>query len=498
MPKICEFFNSSSGCDFGVDCRDLHTRTTEKAQPTRQQPEQTGRRKPVKKPIRKDLETRLEETVDLEQRSQLVREIEIEKLLKRYPTGKVTEKGILLDLKPSDPDFAYDLDALHIILLLGKYPSRRDLKMEILNEEIPEELRFQLQKKFSLQVSNSNLNIQGMIDWLDRNLEKMLVLEKVVKQMKKITFVKPAGNSNDFAEEKDGRLFYGILKNIERQDDQDDVEELNDQAEYVTSLPSNTHGTTSIVLQDLNMLNIDLVATKSLSLTVKCQRCHTCVDVTNLAPNAYVAKPCLKCTSPLTIQFSPVLVHLGNSTLANFDLDQCTITDILASEYVATCSCSKQHVFKTLENPIHTCFYCNSKLHFTSNPKINNLLESSLNSFKPKIAKQTNICPHSNPKRLFKFPCCFKTLGCTTCHEDLNTDKHEMVLASIMICKICSREQGVQSTCRFCKSVLVLKSKTGFWEGGKGTRNKGLMARNDPKKFAGMNKTVSASSASKK
>jgi hypothetical protein len=299
-------------------------------------------------------------------------------------------------------------------------------------------------------------------------------------------------------EEKEQRLFYGIPKDIERDEDQDYGQELDNQAKFVANPTINTHGNTSIILQDLNMLNIDLVATKSLSLTVMCSRCHTFVDVHNLAPNAYITKPCLKCTSPLTIQFSPVLVHAGNSTLANFDLDQCTITDILASEYVATCSCSKQHVFKNLENTIHTCFFCNSKIHFTSLPKINNLLESSLNSFKPKIAKQTNTCPHHNSKRLFKFPCCFKTLGCTTCHQDLNTDKHEMELASIMICKICGREQGVQSTCRFCKSVLVLKSKTGFWEGGKGTRNKGLMARNDPKKFAGMNKTVSASSASKK
>lgn len=500
MPKVCEFFNSSSSCDFGVECRDLHTRTTEKTENTQETrlPVQQSRRKPVKKPIRKDLETKLEETFDLEERSQLIREIEIEKLLKRYPTATVNNRGIFVDLRPSDPDFPYDLDLLHIVVSLGKYPSRRgDLKIESTNEEVPLELRMQLQKKFSQQVSNSNLNIQGMLDWLDRNLESMLVLEPVVKQMKNITIVKPSGSSNSVSKKNEDRLFYGRPKDLE----QTEVEEIDDNA-GISEIPISdesikVYGSTKILLQELNLLNIDLVATKFLSLTLQCLRCHTTVDFSNIAPNALATKPCIKCTSPLTIKFSPVLVHQGNSTLANFDLDQCSIANILASEYSATCSCSKQHIFKNLENPVQTCYYCHSKIIFTSIPKIVNVQESSLNSFKPKIVKQSNQCPHYNSKRLFKFPCCFKTFGCTKCHEDMNADKHPMEMASVMICKTCSREQGVQSTCRFCKTLLVQKTKTGYWEGGKGTRSKTLMARNDPKKFAGMNKTVSASSSKK-
>lgn len=53
-----------------------------------------------------------------------------------------------------------------------------------------------------------------------------------------------------------------------------------------------------------------------------------------------------------------------------------------------------------------------------------------------------------------------------------------------MVCGMCSREQNYRpEDCRFCGN-LFLKSKGGrFWEGGKGTRDKVLMSRNDPRKF---------------
>lgn len=53
-----------------------------------------------------------------------------------------------------------------------------------------------------------------------------------------------------------------------------------------------------------------------------------------------------------------------------------------------------------------------------------------------------------------------------------------------MLCGWCSREQLYRpETCAFCRNPVVGKRAGGFWEGGKGTRDKNLMSRKDPRKW---------------
>lgn len=53
-----------------------------------------------------------------------------------------------------------------------------------------------------------------------------------------------------------------------------------------------------------------------------------------------------------------------------------------------------------------------------------------------------------------------------------------------MICGFCSREQNYRpEDCGICHTVLIGKRGSGFWEGGKGTRDKSRMSRKDPRKY---------------
>lgn len=53
-----------------------------------------------------------------------------------------------------------------------------------------------------------------------------------------------------------------------------------------------------------------------------------------------------------------------------------------------------------------------------------------------------------------------------------------------MLCGFCSREQNYRpEDCGICHAVLVGKKGSGFWEGGKGTRDKARMSRKDPRKY---------------
>ena len=50
-----------------------------------------------------------------------------------------------------------------------------------------------------------------------------------------------------------------------------------------------------------------------------------------------------------------------------------------------------------------------------------------------------------------------------------------------------SREQNYRpEDCGLCHAGLVGKKGHGFWEGGKGTRDKSRMSRKDPRKFKRM------------
>ena len=52
-----------------------------------------------------------------------------------------------------------------------------------------------------------------------------------------------------------------------------------------------------------------------------------------------------------------------------------------------------------------------------------------------------------------------------------------------MICGHCSREQNYRpEDCGVCHSSLIKKAGSGFWEGGKGTRDKSRMSRKGKQK----------------
>ena len=84
--------------------------------------------------------------------------------------------------------------------------------------------------------------------------------------------------------------------------------------------------------------------------------------------------------------------------------------------------------------------------------------------------------------RWFRFSCCSKVHPCDQCHDAAEDHPHEW--AERMVCGWCSREQRyAPESCAFCGRNVVGKRGTGFWEGGRGTRDKVLMRRGDKRKY---------------
>lgn len=108
---------------------------------------------------------------------------------------------------------------------------------------------------------------------------------------------------------------------------------------------------------------------------------------------------------------------------------------------------------------------------------------------------KNGTCKHYGKSyRWFRFPCCGKLFPCDVCHETGNKDNHQMILANRMVCGFCSKEQAYSADkpCTCGKQLTRTKNASGaFWEGGKGTRDRKKMSKNDPRKYKGLNKTKS-------
>ncbi|KAJ5776336.1 uncharacterized protein N7511_001347 [Penicillium nucicola] len=277
----------------------------------------------------------------------------------------------------------------------------------------------------------------------------------------------------------------------------------------------------------LELYGIELLELSALNITVKCDRCKTAVDIKNV-PQVSDEKgaipkmeSCRKCANNMSVAFRRQLMHTHANRAGYLDMDGCTIGDMLLSNFIPTCAeCSTPHPAPGIsavrgESATASCRDCHRKMVFKI-PEVKFLLVGSAAisgrgglplKRKPKevlgiVAGQElprrGRCQHyAKSQRWFRFSCCAKVFPCDKCH-DAETD-HPNEHANRMICGYCSREQVYRpENCGICKAILIGKAGSGFWEGGKGTRNRALMSRKDPRKFKRIGGNAPTSSASKR
>ncbi|KAL2012181.1 hypothetical protein VTN00DRAFT_4899 [Thermoascus crustaceus] len=284
----------------------------------------------------------------------------------------------------------------------------------------------------------------------------------------------------------------------------------------------------SLSFPSLELYGIELLELKRLSVTLKCERCKDILDVKNVRPAnepggvaAARVEACKKCTNYLSIGFRRELMHPTSTRAGYLDLEGCTVVDLLPSNFVPTCSeCSTPFpapgvVAVRGESAMATCRECHRRMVFKI-PEVKFLVvgAAAFASRRPlpprKKPKETlgivagqelprrGRCSHYGKSyRWFRFSCCAKVFPCDKCH-DAATD-HPNEHANRMICGFCSREQIYRpEDCGICHSVLVGKAGSGFWEGGKGTRDKVRMSRKDPRKYKRRGGTTPGSASSSK
>lgn len=272
------------------------------------------------------------------------------------------------------------------------------------------------------------------------------------------------------------------------------------------------HGT-MISFPNVELHSIELLQISLLSLSVKCERCKTLNDITGLKPSVEKATSCKKCATPLSAKFNQQLVHENSARAGFIDLSGCKVADMLPSTFVPTCAkCSTPSqglVSVRGETTANVCRECHSKFTFKI-PEVKFLFVSP-GSLPPPAAgmrqKQEKLGLHAGDQlpergtcshyrksyRWFRFSCCNRVYKCDKCHDQ--AEDHINEWANRMICGFCSREQNYAvEACRFCGRSVIGRRGKGFWEGGKGNRDKVTMRRKDPRKY----KRIGTSAATKK
>lgn len=253
----------------------------------------------------------------------------------------------------------------------------------------------------------------------------------------------------------------------------------------------------SIELHQIEILQVSL-----LSISVRCDRCRTANEFSGLKPGVEKAGSCKKCATPMTAKYRAQLVHEHSVRAGFLDLAGCKVADMLPSTFVPTCGrCSTSApgiVSVRGETMTNVCRECHGKFTFKI-PDVKFLLITPGSSAPPTMGPRRRVeklglhagealpnrgsCPHYRKSyRWFRFSCCDRVHSCDRCHDA--TEDHEHDWATRMICGWCSREQRyAPEACGFCGRSVIGRTGRGFWEGGKGTRDRRMMSRKDPRKF---------------
>ncbi|KAI0483893.1 hypothetical protein F4859DRAFT_474468 [Xylaria cf. heliscus] len=278
--------------------------------------------------------------------------------------------------------------------------------------------------------------------------------------------------------------------------------EIESHQSYLPSVSQQVERGTAISFPTIELYTIELLQISILNISCKCQRCKTINDMTGLKPEAEKVTSCRKCGSELTATFRPEMIH-QNSTRGGFiDVTGCTVSDMLPSTFIPTCAkCSTaSHGLVSVrgEAVTNVCRECHGRFTFKI-PQVKFLAitpgsalpptagprrrqdKLGLHAGEPLPARGT--CSHYRRSyRWFRFSCCGKVHPCDQCHDE--NEDHPEEWANRMICGWCSREQNYAvEACAFCGRSVIGKKGKGFWEGGKGTRDRTRMSRKDKRKF---------------
>ncbi|KAH0472387.1 MAG: uncharacterized protein KVP18_001023 [Porospora cf. gigantea A] len=259
----------------------------------------------------------------------------------------------------------------------------------------------------------------------------------------------------------------------------------------------------TLTLEEVTSIGVNLFQLVAVSLEISCQRCHKRPTFRLGFPvKQGVVKPngalidCIRCGLRTGVKAIPALAF-GTAPVLRFQAIQCTVLDILSSDFQVTCgTCDALVRVKSVSQGLTRttkCPQCHSSLRFgfgrgvvggqpTQQAQGKSLVSKRKKQVLPiklgTALPNNGACKHyKKSTKWYRFPCCGRLYACDICHDD--AEQHESDFASRLMCGFCSKEQASSNEqCSSCNKMLVAKFSA-HWEGGKGCRNAQLMSTKD-------------------
>ncbi|KAI9297208.1 hypothetical protein K502DRAFT_328402 [Neoconidiobolus thromboides FSU 785] len=301
--------------------------------------------------------------------------------------------------------------------------------------------------------------------------------------------------------------------------------------------PPTSHNGIQLKFSNHEIKNVSLLIAESVELEAVCERCKARLASPKLLPHHQTFFSCSKCNNNLALRFRPTIIHHDSDSLGYLDNLNCSPISITKVSLTVSCNkCENLNIglngFKSILLSTTVSEICRScHTHFSVEMGLckfirlapsaaifelptstSNLPKAQLLGVLPRKEKldiklgtplpSFGTCSHYRKSyRWLRFPCCGQAFPCSTCHDQSvqsTENNHESVYATSMICGYCSKEFNYfsgnqnQPQCKACGHLLTHSSKgKAFWEGGKGTRDRSKMNKNEGRKYKGLNKTVS-------
>lgn len=194
----CQFFLSRKGCRNGAACRFSHASaslehlSTQSTQAQRRAP--AAARAPVRRPVPASVQTQTQDH-DPAQVAASLRAYEISQVQSRFNASFTSLQPDLFQLKivPSDPDFPYEVQSLHVQLTVPLDYPQTPCTIAVQNKDIPKGFAANLERGFA-QAALQKKALLAHLNWLDVNMEQLLQKPPVPT----IRFVKNAAASTAF------------------------------------------------------------------------------------------------------------------------------------------------------------------------------------------------------------------------------------------------------------------------------------------------------------
>ncbi|KAG0031924.1 hypothetical protein BGZ81_000273 [Podila clonocystis] len=135
-------------------------------------------RAPVRKPVPKALQN-----VHKEEAAATLRAFEISQLKSRFGSSFVelpetdstlSKESFELKIVPSDPDFPYEIEALHVRLYVPRTYPDTPCSLDVLNKDIPKGFSTNLERGFKETAGEQKRSLLAHLNWLDVNMEQLL------------------------------------------------------------------------------------------------------------------------------------------------------------------------------------------------------------------------------------------------------------------------------------------------------------------------------------